>query len=109
MLGSKSWTPGAHEKHGPESQEVHEVDLYSYHCQLDLKMAALGLHHGLDPEPEGFAGVLDEVLRHLMPLGINQGLQSIHTGVGSGTGPPLHYAPDAIVQGIAVWRGRRPH
>ncbi|QQP41602.1 Uncharacterized protein FKW44_016023 [Caligus rogercresseyi] len=45
-------------------------------------MATIGLQHSLDPGPEGLAGLDNEVHGHLVPLLLNGGLQSIHTGMG---------------------------
>lgn len=65
-------------------------------------MATIGLQHGLDPGPEGLAGLDNEVHGHLGPLLLNGGLQGIHTGMGDATGLSLHDAPDAIVKWIAI-------
>ena len=67
-----------------------------------FKEIAASLHHGLDARPETLAGLRhggpQEVAHHLHDLDHQGGGSAVRGSVGI----PLTYAPDVIIQGIAV-------
>jgi len=73
-----------------------------------FKEIAASLHHGLDAWPETLAGLRhggpQEVAHHLHDLDHQGGGSAVRGSVGI----PLTYAPDVIIQGIAVRAAGRP-
>jgi len=67
-----------------------------------FKEIAASLHHGLNARPEALAGLRHggprEVRHHLRDLDHQRGGSAVRGSVGI----PLTYAPDVIIQGIAV-------
>ena len=82
----------------------HKIKIVSYLVRLQFfKEAALHLDHGLDPAPEGQAGVHDVLLGQGPPGSDDGGLEGRDIVVGALTGPGLQDAPHAVVERIQIW------
>ena len=70
-------------------------------------MATLSGDDRLKAMPEDAAGRDNEVLRHILPLLVDNILQGSHIPVISSTGSAFHVPPHTVVKRIEIWTLRR--